>query len=45
MTDPAPVITDPLCGHLPGELHDSECAYWRGVVLGEYPPPDVTPAR
>ena len=33
---------DPLCGHLPGEAHDDECAYWRGVALGEYPAPDGT---
>ena len=35
-------IDDPLCGHLPGEAHDDECAYWRGVALGEYPAPDGT---
>ncbi|WP_369751374.1 hypothetical protein [Micromonospora sp. ATCC 39149] len=31
---------DPLCGHLPGEPHDDECEYWRGVALGEFPDPD-----
>ena len=36
-------VDDPLCGHLPGERHDDPvaCAYWRGVVLGEYAPPEV----
>ena len=34
-------VVDPLCGHLPGEAHDDECAYWRGVALGEYPAPDA----
>lgn len=34
--------SDPLCGHLPGEPHDDECAYWRGVALGEYAAPDGT---
>ena len=35
---------DPLCGHLPGECFgtDPECAYWRGVALGEYAAPDGT---
>lgn len=31
---------DPLCGHLPGEQCDDECAYWRMVALGELPDPD-----
>ncbi|OKI47202.1 hypothetical protein [Micromonospora sp. CB01531] len=31
---------DPLCGHLPGHWCDDECAYWRGVVLGEYDAPE-----
>lgn len=41
MADAADPITvsDPLCGHLPGEPHDEACAYWRGVAAGEYPPP------
>ncbi|MFF0823017.1 hypothetical protein ACFYUR_21870 [Micromonospora haikouensis] len=30
---------DLLCGHLPGEPHDDECAYWRMVALGELPDP------
>lgn len=34
-------VSDSLCGHLRGEPHDGECDYWRGVVLGEYPPPDM----
>ncbi|MEU5945103.1 hypothetical protein ABZ793_06020 [Micromonospora sp. NPDC047465] len=35
-------VADPLCGHLPGECEDAvECAYWRGVVLGEYPAPET----
>jgi len=40
-------IPDLLCGHLPGDDHDDQCAYWRGVVLGWYAPPTrwtVTPA-
>ncbi|MFY1658543.1 hypothetical protein [Micromonospora sp. WMMD1274] len=36
-------VADPLCGHLPGEPHDDECAYWRGVALGQYPAPDGLP--
>lgn len=32
-------VPDLGCGHLPGECHDSaECAYWRGVLTGEYAP-------
>lgn len=37
---PPSTVPDLGCGHLPGECPNSqECAYWRGVVLGEYAPP------
>lgn len=35
------VVPDLPCGHLPGDLHDGECAYWFGVASGEYAPPPV----
>lgn len=35
---PAAAPSD-LCGHLPGEQHDEECAYWGYVATGELPPP------
>lgn len=34
-------VPDLGCGHLPGEPCDEACAYWRGVVNGEYPPPEM----
>ncbi|MFG2059705.1 hypothetical protein ACGFI9_37405 [Micromonospora sp. NPDC048930] len=35
-------VPDLGCGHLPGECpNDAECAYWRGVLTGEYPPPEA----
>lgn len=45
-TEPVfPARSTPLdsCGHLPGDLHDRECAYWRGVAAGDYPAPDAYP--
>ncbi|WP_028183488.1 hypothetical protein [Salinispora arenicola] len=43
MADAAEPITVPDlgCGHLPGEPHDEACAYWRGVSVGTYPPPEM----
>lgn len=42
MADAAPItVPDLLCGHLPEEVCDDSCAYWRGVAAGEYPPPEA----
>ncbi len=38
-------VPDLLCGHLPGDVHDDSCDYWRGVALGEYPAPDGLPGH
>ncbi|SCL16491.1 diguanylate cyclase (GGDEF) domain-containing protein [Micromonospora pallida] len=42
-TQPTGLITvDALpCGHIAGDLHDEECAYWVGVSLGWYPAPEA----
>nr|WP_121400092.1 hypothetical protein [Micromonospora sp. M71_S20] len=38
----APItVPDLPCGHLPGDVHDDECAYWVGVAAGDYPSPDA----
>ncbi|GIJ10765.1 hypothetical protein ACFFMR_19045 [Micromonospora andamanensis] len=38
----APITVPGLaCGHIEGDLHDDECAYWRGVASGEYAAPVV----
>lgn len=39
------VVADLGCGHLPGEPHDGSCDYWRGVLTGEYPPPEAYTAE
>lgn len=33
------VVRDLGCGHLDGEGCNDECAYWRGVLTGDYPKP------
>ncbi|MEU5549232.1 hypothetical protein ABZ738_05635 [Micromonospora sp. NPDC047793] len=33
-------VPDLPCGHLDGDLHDGDCAYWAGVAEGVYPPPE-----
>jgi hypothetical protein len=38
---PEMTVPDLLCGHLPGEGCDDECAYWRMVATGELPGPDA----
>lgn len=37
---PAQVLDLP-CGHIEGDVHDDECAYWRGVARGDYPAPEA----
>ncbi|MEU4777500.1 hypothetical protein [Micromonospora sp. NPDC023633] len=34
-------VPDLPCGHLPGDVHNDECAYWIGVAAGDYPAPDA----
>lgn len=34
-------VRDLGCGHLDGEGCDDECAYWRGVLTGDYPEPEM----
>ncbi|WP_420812828.1 hypothetical protein [Micromonospora zingiberis] len=38
----AVTVPDLPCGHIPGDLHDGECAYWWGVAAGEYAAPVIT---
>lgn len=42
VTGRGPTAKAYLCGHISGDQCDDECAYWRGVALGEYAAPDGT---
>ncbi|MGC5033039.1 hypothetical protein [Micromonospora sp. DT229] len=35
-------VPDLPCGHLPGDVHDDQCAFWWGVAGGEYADPVIT---